>query len=195
MRWLQMARDALAGGADQGAAPESYQVVVHVDAEALAGKGGESDLPRPTVQRLCCDGAVTALVHDESGNPLDVGRKQRIVSGALRKAVFARDRTCTFPGCHHTRFLDVHHVTHWADGGETNLDNLLVLCTTHHTLVHEGGFAIRRHREGRWYFVRPDGRPVDVVASSAESVRQERAVYRLSARDVAATGERRWMAR
>jgi hypothetical protein len=176
---LQMARDALAGRANEGSAPESYQVVVHVDAKALSGQGGESDLPLPTVKRLCCDGAVTALVHDDSGRPLDVGRKQRVVSGALKKAVFARDRACTFPGCHHTRFLDVHHVEHWADGGETNLDNLLVLCTTHHTLVHDAGFAIRRHRDGRWYFVRPDGRPVEVVSSSAESVRQERPVYRV----------------
>jgi hypothetical protein len=103
------------------------------------------------------------------------------VTGALKKAVFARDRGCTFPGCHHTRFLDTHHVKHWAEGGETKLDNLLVLCTTHHTLVHEGGFSIRRHREGRWYFVRPDGRPVETAASaSAETVRQERALYLVS---------------
>jgi len=147
------------------------------------------------VQRLCCDGSVTAIVDDDAGRPLDVGRKQRVVSGTLKKAVFARDRTCTFPGCHHTRYLDAHHVRHWADGGETNLGNLLLLCTAHHTLVHEGGFSIRRHRDGRWYFVRPDGRPVEVgpssaedgtsggahPSSSAEDVREERAVYRVKA--------------
>jgi len=190
---LQMARDALAGRAGDGSAGENYQVMVHVDADALSGNGGESDLPLPTVKRLCCDGAVTKIVHDDAGCPLDVGRKQRIVSGALKKAVVARDRACTFPGCHHTRYLDAHHVRHWADGGETNLENLLLLCTAHHTLVHEGGFSIRRHRDGRWYFVRPDGRPVeivpssaedgadtDVVSSSAEDVREGRAVYRLT---------------
>ncbi len=191
---LQMARDALAGRTDDGAAGENYQVVVHVDVDALSGNGGESDLPLPTVKRLCCDGAVTTMTHDEAGRPLDVGRKHRVVSGALKKAVFARDRACTFPGCHHTRYLDAHHVHHWADGGETTLENLLVLCTAHHTLVHEGGFSIRRHRDGRWYFVRPDGRPVEVTPSSAEdrecqeefisssagSVRQEHAVYRLT---------------
>jgi hypothetical protein len=174
---VQMARDTLAGRTDAGASGENYQVVVHVDAKALSGEGGESDLPLPTVQRLCCEGTFTPMAHDEAGSPVDVGRKQRLVSGALKKAVFARDRTCTFPGCHHTHYLDVHHVKHWANGGETNLENLLVLCTTHHTLVHEGGFAIRRHRSGHWYFVRPDGRPLDGVSSSAESVRQERAVY------------------
>ncbi len=109
---IQMARDALAGRTGQGAAGDNYQVMVHVDAEALSGHGGESDLPLPTVKRLCCDGAVTAIVENEVGGPLDVGRKQRVVSGALKKAVFARDRTCTFPGCHHTRYLDAHHVQH-----------------------------------------------------------------------------------
>ena len=176
---LLMARDALAGRTGDGAAGDNYQVMVHVDAAALCGNNGESDLPLPTVKRLCCDGAVTAMVHDETGHTLDVGRKQRVVSGALKKAVFARDRACTFPGCHHTRYLDAHHVQHWADGGETNLENLLVLCTAHHTLVHEGGFSIRRHREGQWYFVRPDGRAVEVVSSSAEDVGEERAVYLL----------------
>lgn len=205
---LQMARDALAGRTGHGAAGDNFQVIVHVDADALSGHGGESDLPLPTVKRLCCDGAVTPIVEDDTGRPLDIGRKQRLVSGALKKAVFARDRSCTFPGCHHTRYLDAHHVQHWADGGETNLENLLLLCTAHHTLVHEGGFTIRRHRDGRWYFVRPDGRPVEVEASSAkdgvcdgagppssaedgprlgthprssaENVREERAVYRLT---------------
>ena len=162
---LQMARDALAGRVEGGSAGENYQVIVHVDAKALSGNGGESDLPLPTVKRLCCEGNVTPMAHDDAGKPLDVGRKQRLVTGALKKAVFARDRGCTFPGCHHTRFLDTHHIKHWADGGETNL---------------EGGFSIRRYRDGRWYFVRPDGRPVEVASSSAESVRQERAVYRLS---------------
>ena len=204
---LQMARDALAGRAGDGAAGENYQVMVHVDADALCGNGGESDLPLPTVKRLCCDGAVTPMVHDDTGRPLDVGRKHRVVSGALKKAVFARDRTCTFPGCHHTRYLDAHHVQHWADGGETNLENLLLLCTAHHTLVHEGGFSIRRYRDARWYFVRPDGRPVEVpsssaedgadeevMSSSAEEVREERAVYRLTAPVVSSllSRARRW---
>jgi hypothetical protein len=179
---LQMARDALAGRSGGGAvASESYQVVVHVDATALSGQSGESDLPLPTVQRLCCDGSVTPIVDDANGDPISVGRKQRLVTGALKKAVYARDRACTFPGCHHTRFLDVHHVKHWAAGGETSLDNLLLLCTSHHSLVHEGGFSIQRHRDGRYFFARPDGRPIEAgESSSAESVRQPLATYRVS---------------
>jgi hypothetical protein len=170
---LQMARDALAGRSDNGSAPENYQVVVHVDATALSRLGGEADVPLPTVRRLCCDGAVVPIVDGDDGRALNVGRKQRIVPTAIKRAVFARDRACTFPGCHHTRYLDTHHVHHWADGGETSLDNLLVLCTTHHRLVHEGGFSIQRNRDGRYYFCRPDGRPVE-IPSSAEDGRSRR---------------------
>ena len=66
----------------------------------------------------------------------------------------------------------------WVDGGATSLENLLVLCDTHHRLVHEGGFTIERHRNGGYYFVRPDGRPLE--SASVETVRQSRAVYRVS---------------
>jgi len=91
----------------------------------------------------------------------------------------SRDRVCTFPGCHHERNLDAHHIEHWADGGSTSLDNLLVLCSTHHRLVHEGGFNVARDRDGHCYFVRPDGRPVEAPPSSAtERVEEARAQYR-----------------
>jgi hypothetical protein len=62
-----------------------------------------------------------------------------------------------FPGCNKHRFLDCHHVEHWAHGGETAVDNLVLLCTQHHTLVHEGGFRIQKDFLDRWTFVRPDG--------------------------------------
>ena len=81
--------------------------------------------------------------------------------------MFARSRVHIF-GMSSRRYLDAHHVQHWAEAGETNLENLLVLCTAQHTLMYEGGFSIRRHREGRSHFVRPDGRVVEVGSSSAE---------------------------
>jgi hypothetical protein len=191
---LQMARDTLTGRSDSGSITDTHQIVVHVEATALSGKGGESDLPLPTVKRLCCDGGVVAITKGEHNEVLDVGRKQRTVPVAIRRALFARDRGCTFPGCHHARYLDAHHVLHWANGGETSLENLLTLCSTHHTLVHEGGFSIQRHRAGRFYFVRPDGRPVEVAPpSSAEGVGQERATYRVSTQCVRRTTKARFM--
>ena len=88
---------------------------------------------------------------------------------------------CVWPGCHHESYLALHHVRHWALGGETSAENLLLLCTVHHALVHEGGFSIAKHRDEGYYFVRPDGRPVEVVVpSSDERVESPRAVYRVS---------------
>jgi hypothetical protein len=100
------------------------------------------------------------VVEDADGTPLDVGRKQRTVSTPLKRALYARDRGCTFPGCHRTRYLDGHHVQHWVDGGETSADNLTLLCTYHHRLLHEGGYGIVKEAEGMLRFVTADGRTI-----------------------------------
>ena len=110
--------------------------------------------------RLCCDGTVISVVEDTHGRPLDVGRKQRTVSTSLRRALWSRDRGCSFPGCYKTRYVDAHHIHPWADGGDTSLDNLTLLCTHHHTLLHEGGFTIHRDSGGGIYFRRPDRRVI-----------------------------------
>ncbi len=146
-----------AGGEHSGTA-DHYQVVVHVDESGLRAEAGRSDLPIDTLRRLACDGTVLTVVEDEAGNPLDVGRKQRTVSTSLRRALYARDRGCSFPGCHRQRYLDAHHLHHWADGGDTSLENLTLLCTHHHRGLHEGGFKIEREDGGALRFVRPDGR-------------------------------------
>jgi predicted restriction endonuclease len=70
----------------------------------------------------------------------------------LRRALLARDRHCRFPGCTHERWLAAHHVVHWADGGETSLDNTLLLCSSHHRLLHEGQFRIKADCNGEWQF-------------------------------------------
>jgi hypothetical protein len=91
---------------------------------------------------------------------LRLGRKTRSVPPALRRALNARDGGCTFPGCTARRFVDAHHVEHWADGGPTDLDNLLLLCRHHHRLVHEGGYTVTI--TGRSVaFHRPDGRRIE----------------------------------
>ena len=184
-----VAECALAGGLDRGTAGDRYQVVVHVDAGALAeapdvpagtstcaeleserGKcrqyvpagtpaGGGRQLrrssqpcpgPNPaaapvpascsqtvldeaggihvsaeTARRLACDAAKVEMQHGPGGEILDVGRRTRTISPALRRALAARDRQCRFPGCQNRR-TDAHHVKHWADGGETALDNLVL---------------------------------------------------------------------
>ncbi len=77
------------------------------------------------------------------------------------------------PGCTHDRWIDAHHIDHWVDGGETSLDNLILLCSHHHRLVHEGGFSVARRRDGSRYIARPDGRPVEVAMSTAKTGNRE----------------------
>jgi hypothetical protein len=142
------------------ASSENYQVTVHVDRSALTDGQGRSGLPIESVRRLCCDGETVVIVEDEEGEPLNVGRKTRTVPTAIKRALWSRDKGCVFPGCRNKRFVDAHHIQHWSAGGETSLDNLLLLCTRHHRLVHEGGFAIAKDYLDRWYFKRPDGQAV-----------------------------------
>jgi hypothetical protein len=147
-------------GGDGGSTADHYQVVVHADAKSLTGGAGRSDLPLALVQRLLCDCSLVTVVEDASGKPLDVGRKQRTVSTPLRRALYARDRGCTFPGCHRQRYLDGHHLQHWINGGETNPDNMTLMCTHHHRLLHEGAFRVVKEADDSLRFVTADGRTI-----------------------------------
>ena len=168
---IAVARAYLAGGTAESASSADHpQLVVHVDANSLRGGVGRSDLPIETVKRLMCDGNLVTVVEDEAGKPLDVGRKQRTVSTSLKRALWARDRGCTFPGCHRKRFVDAHHIIHWIDGGETSPENTTLLCTYHHRLLHEGAFRIRRDQNAEIYFQRPDGRVIPRGGYRAEDV-------------------------
>jgi len=158
---LTIANAFLGGNGEQvTTTSDNYQVTVHVDQEALANGDGRSSLPIESVKRLCCDGDAVVIVEDSEGEPLSVGRKTRTVPTAIKRALLARDKGCAYPGCHNKRFVDAHHIRHWAAGGETNLDNLMLLCSCHHRLVHEGGFRIERDYQNHWFFKRPNGRAV-----------------------------------
>ncbi|MGQ0834472.1 MAG: DUF222 domain-containing protein, partial [Gammaproteobacteria bacterium] len=126
---VAIAKSYLAGGITPAAVADHYQVVVPVDNSALRGGAGRSDLPIDTVKRLTCDGSLITIVEDEHGTPLDVGRKQRTVSTPLKRALWSRDRGCTFPGCRNKRYVDAHHIRHWAEGGDTSVENLTLLCS------------------------------------------------------------------
>ena len=158
---VTMARDYLSGQCESATgSTDNYLVTVHVDRAALSDGNGRSGLPIESVKRLCCDGDTVVIVEDENGEPLNVGRKTRTVPTAIKRVLWSRDKGCVFPGCTHKRFVDAHHIQHWSAGGETSLDNLLLLCTRHHRLVHEGGFRIEKDYLDRWYFKRPDGHAV-----------------------------------
>ncbi len=147
---------------------ERHQIVVHVDAETLRdGTAGRCEmeegpaLAAETVRRLACDCSAVMLVENEQGEPLNVGRKTRSIPPALRRALNARDRGCRFPGCTHSRYVDHHHVRHWAQGGETKAKNLVTLCRFHHRKVHEGGVVVQVLDDGAFRFVKADGRAFD----------------------------------
>ena len=101
-----------------------------------AGGGDES-------RRLACDCATVHWLEDSDGNTLNIGRKSRTIPPAIRRALNHRDQGCRFPGCTAHKYTDAHHIHHWADGGETRLDNLVTLCRHHHRAVHEGGFSVQ----------------------------------------------------
>src|SRR6185312_11881285 len=166
-----LAESFLKHGAETLRGGERHQIVVHVDAETLrTGTAGQCEiedgpsLPAETVRRLGCDCSVVMLVEDSDGEPLSVGRKTRSIPPALRRALNARDRGCRFPGCTHTRYVDAHHVRHWAHGGETKPSNLVSLCSFHHRQVHEGRVQVEVLDHGAFRFVRPDGRSFDSAA-------------------------------
>ena len=156
-------------------AGERYQVVVHVDAASLAGDDAEAcceldngpPLSAETARRLSCDASLVPMLNGPKGT-LDVGRKTRAIPPSLRRALDARDHGCQFPGCNNREWVDAHHIIHWARGGATKLDNLVLLCGHHHRLVHEGDFGVSRRLDGALAFHRPDGRTIPAVPSPAQ---------------------------
>ncbi|MDG3016235.1 HNH endonuclease signature motif containing protein [Speluncibacter jeojiensis] len=94
-------------------------------------------LTRAATRRLACDCIVTPVIINQDGVPLELGRRHRLVTPGLRKALQVRDRCCAFPGCGRpAAWTDAHHIKHWADGGPTDLTNTVLLCRYHHRLIH-----------------------------------------------------------
>jgi hypothetical protein len=163
------------------------QVVVHVDQDALpctataaaerAGTTCELEdgpaIPSETARRLSCDGELV-LARQADDGAIDYGRKRRVVPAPLRTVLERRDRHCRFPGCEHRHDLHAHHVRHWAHGGTTRKDNLVLMCRFHHRLVHEDGFTVHRARDGTFDFRRPDRRRVPDAPVHAVALRGAR---------------------
>jgi hypothetical protein len=168
-----IAESFLANADSSSNTADRYQVVVHVDAETLhTPAAGRCEIeqgpaiPAETARRISCDSSLLSVLENEHGEPLDVGRKTRSIPPAIRRALNTRDGGCRFPGCTHQRYVDAHHIEHWADGGETKLSNLVTLCRLHHRLVHEGEIMIEAQAGGGWRFLHPDGRHFEVIRCS-----------------------------
>ena len=163
---VQLCDNQLAAGGLPFLRTVKPHVVVTLDVEDLVddsiGQGaGETGfgavISAARARHLACDGSIARVVMGPDGVPLDLGREHRVVTAGLRRAVERRDRSCVFAGCGApTHWCDVHHLLHWAHGGETNLENSALLCERHHTKVHHG-FTVERPPDGRWRTWRPDG--------------------------------------
>ncbi len=151
---------------------DRHTLVVEADGDDLSRTEGQVPVRVPgqrvpamsarVLRRLACEAGVV-IVASSGGRPLDVGRRHREPNAQQRRALRTRDRSCRFPGCGATRHLHAHHVVHWADGGPTDIDNLVLLCSAHHRLVHGPGWRIEHLGDGRFRFHAPDGRPLAAV--------------------------------
>jgi hypothetical protein len=158
------------GGTDTGGEACGPEVLVQVDEHVLADAEGEpaecrvADGPAlhpETARRLTCDSPTTRRTRGPDGSTFDLGRRRRRPGARLMRALWLRDGGCRFPGCGRRVWIHAHHVRHWSQGGPTDLDNLLLLCGTHHRLLHEGGYTIAVPGENSFEFLRPDASRVD----------------------------------
>jgi hypothetical protein len=165
-----VAESFLAHGLMECRGTDSHQIVVHVAAETLRDRAAGCcefeqgpSMAADTARRLSCDASVVAMIENEEREPLSAGRKTRTISPPLRRVLTSRDKGCRFPGCANSRYIDAHHIEHWANGGETKPSNLVSLCRFHHHAVHEGGMRIERLDDGALRFVKPSGNHIDSV--------------------------------
>lgn len=166
---VELARRSLDAGQLPETGGERPHLNITVDLDTLRAQPGsraaDSDWTGPisgeNARRLACDAAVTRIITNGPSEILDVGRRTRTIPPGLRKAVTVRDRHCTHPGCDRPPpWCDVHHIRHWADGGDTTLANLTLRCRYHHRLAHNG----------RWQIPRPRQRPQPAQASCSGGV-------------------------
>jgi hypothetical protein len=187
----EQAMNTIEEGLQPLSSADKYQVVIHIEGGNQRGhehsneqhcsiESGAHHLPLSpaTGRRLCCDASLVPVLEDSIGNVLNIGRKTRAIPPSIRRALQIRDHGCRFPGCCESRYVDAHHVHHWCDGGETRLDNLVLLCRHHHRLLHQEGYEIVKRGEQHFEFLTPAGDAMPTArvpqfAAAAEDVASE----------------------
>ncbi|HEY9287453.1 MAG TPA: DUF222 domain-containing protein [Candidatus Dormibacteraeota bacterium] len=161
---VEMATLALDGGRLPHRASQRPHLQVTTTLETLRGLSGspaaDLEFSQPvssqTVQRIACDSSIARVVFGPAKVVLEAGRARRVVSGAMRRALNARDEHCQWPGCERpASWTAAHHLVHWVAGGATDLSNLVLLCLRHHWMVHEGGWQLVRATDGELRSVAP----------------------------------------
>ncbi|MCP2241302.1 HNH endonuclease signature motif containing protein [Lentzea aerocolonigenes] len=133
---------------EHGGEPVTLTVTMrHEDLANQVGQGmldNGDHIPAEQVRQLACNAGIIPLLLGSQGQPMDIGRKTRTFPAGIRRTLVARDRGCAFPGCGRPpRHCDAHHIRHWANGGDTSVDNAVLLCRHHHTLVHQSKWDVK----------------------------------------------------
>ena len=142
-------------------------ILIHTDLTTLLGRVGTATiadgpaLAHDTLRRLACDARIQLAITDPDHSTIGVGRTTRTIPPWLNRLVRLRDGGCRFPHCRRTRWTQAHHIIHWADGGPTNLDNLITLCGFHHRLIHEHGWTIEGDPNDTITWCHPYGTPFE----------------------------------
>jgi hypothetical protein len=148
---VELARQQLDSGNLPEVGGQRPHLAVTVSMATLANQPGSpaadlewaQPIPAETARRLACDAAITPVFLGSESNQPRADKTTRVISGSQRKALVVRDKGCRFPGCDRPAdWTDAHHLKHWADGGETVMDNLVLLCRRHHRKVHEEGWQL-----------------------------------------------------
>jgi hypothetical protein len=138
-------------------------VVIHAQLDTLlTGDGaheveGAPPMHHETLKRVLCNARVQTVIEDRAGGVVGLGRVSREPAPWMLRQVRYRDKECRFPGCGARRFTQAHHIEWWRDGGRTDLQNLLLICSFHHKLVHEYGWRVRREPDGAVSWFQPGG--------------------------------------
>jgi hypothetical protein len=155
--------------------PDRATLMIHAHLDSPSGDVGACELEGgpaihpESAERLRCNARVQTVLEDRSGNVIGLGRLSREPSAWMIRQIRYRDRGCRFPGCGTRAFTQAHHIVWWRHGGRTDLDNLLLICSFHHRVVHEHGWSVRRDPDGMVGWFRPDGTRYRAGPSSGAS--------------------------
>jgi len=143
--------------------PDRATVIIHAQLEGLRSNAWGSEtqdgavLHPESVRRMLCNARIQTVVEDENANVVAIGPMHREPPAWMARQVRYRDKECRFPGCGAKAYTEAHHVKFWSHGGRTELANLLLICSFHHTLVHELRWRVTRSRDGTVTWFRPGG--------------------------------------
>ena len=143
--------------------PDRATIVLHASVESLSSPDGSCELEgggivhAEVARRLACSGRVQTVVEDDAGRVVHLGQMTREPPAWMMRQLRYRDPGCVFPGCGTRRFTHAHHIVWWNKGGATDLDNLVLVCSFHHKLVHEYGWSLRRDPGGAVSWFQPEG--------------------------------------